>query len=338
MREKYFNLDLCKRFVSDNNLPIPILHDKEKFDYYLDLYENLYHSRSLWESLCNEIDTKYNGDINEFLNTYYIIRDKMITDILENEKYQEFLKVDMSKFNVTEDLKKFPKGNVYNLDNIGKCFLSIDLKKGNFQAIKYFDKSIVKNKDTYEEYVGHYIDSKYLQGSKYTRQVVFGKCNASRQIAIEKYLMSKFYESFNDKVGVLKLERFNTDELVFEVIDYHELSQDVKLMLLNYIANIVENAANYSGIEVSYNVYTLKSACLYSEKNDKERNPFYVLINEQQGEQKKWDYKFKEVPLAYHALCYKLWVGKELIPTDYYFRYEGLDAYIDDKFTLKIIE
>ena len=188
MREKYFNLDLCKRFVSDNNLPIPILHDKEKFDYYLDLYENLYHSRSLWESLCNEIDTKYSGDINEFLNTYYIIRDKMITDILENEKYQEFLKVDMSKFNVTEDLKKFPKGNVYNLDNIGKCFLSIDLKKGNFQAIKYFDKSIVKNKDTYEEYVGHYIDSKYLQGSKYTRQVVFGKCNASRQIAIESIL------------------------------------------------------------------------------------------------------------------------------------------------------
>ena len=44
----------------------------------------------------------------------------------------------------------------------------------------------------------------------------------------------------------------------------------------------------------------------------KERNPFYVLINEQQGEQKKWDYKFKEVPLAYHALCYNFGLEKNL--------------------------
>jgi hypothetical protein len=337
MREKEFNLDLCKRFVSDNNLPIPILHDKEKFDYYLDLYENLYHSRSLWESLCNEIDTKYRGDINEFLNTYYIIRDKMITDILENEKYQEFLKVDMSKFNVSEDLKKFPKGNVYNLENIGKCFLSIDLKKGNFQAIKYFDKSIVKNKDTYEEYVGHYIDSKYLQGSKYTRQVVFGKCNPSRQISIEKHLMSMFYESFDDKIGALRLERFNTDEIVFEVIGYHNLSHDCKSMLHNYIEDIVVNAAKNSGVDVSYNIYTLRAACLYSERNNKERNPFYVLENELKYEQKKYEVKFKEVPLVYHALCYKLWFGEKLVPTDYYFRYEGLDTYIDDKFILKIL-
>lgn len=28
---EFFSIELCKRFVSDNNLPIPILNDKDKF-------------------------------------------------------------------------------------------------------------------------------------------------------------------------------------------------------------------------------------------------------------------------------------------------------------------
>lgn len=331
MENKYFNRELCKRFVNDNNLPIPILTDSDKFFYYVNLYEGIYGSKSLWDEMVSEIEKNFKGNSNLFLEHFYQVRDKMITDILENPKYKEFNNVDMKQFQVCEKLKNVPKGNVYTCDNIGKCFVSIDLKKANFQAMKFFDKSLVQNSDNYRDYVKHYTNSEYMINSKYTRQVVFGKCNASRQITIEKYLMSKFYEMFKYSEDMLKLVRFNNDELVFEVVD-----DDVKnyhTHLCNCVTNYVENTSIESGVDVSCTIYHLSGFCLHSHRKDEDRKPFYVLHNLLNGK-----IIFKEVPQTYHAITYKLLNRLELTKNDYYFQYEGLDAYIDDYFTLKFID
>lgn len=326
MNEKeYFSIELCKRFVSDNNLPIPILNDKDKFLYYIDLYEDSLGTKTLYEEMCDEIVNHFNGDFNLFLSHYYQVRDKMINDILVNQKYSEFLNANMKAYTVCDELKQTPKGNVYNGDNIGKHFLSIDLNKANFQALKFFDESLVQNADSYDDYVKHYTSSEYIINSKYTRQVVFGKCNPSRQITIEKHLMSLFYENFEYSKDILKLVRFNNDEIVFEILD--EISEQ---LLMNGICKSIRNAVWRSGVFVSYSVYTLEAMCLHSEKKNEDRNLNFVLYDLIQEK-----YRFKDVSQTYYATTYKLFNNIPLQKEDYYFRYEGLDAYIDDTFTLK---
>ena len=320
----FFSIELCKRFVTDNNLPIPILNDKDKFLYFIALYDKSFKTKSLYKEMCDEIVNDFNGNANLFLSHYYQVRDNMINDILDNPKYKEFLTRNMKEYDVCDKLKNTPKGNVYNSDNIGKRFLSIDLTKANFQALKSFDNSLVLYADTYEDYVKHYTNSKYVCMSKYTRQVVFGKCNPSRQITMEKYLMSLFYENFDYSEDIAKLVRFNNDELVFEV------EGEITESLLDDIYSAIKNAEFGSGVNVSYSVYKLEAMRLHSAKKNEDRNLNFVLHDCVTNR-----YKFKEVPQTYYAITYKLFYKIPLLKEDFYFRYEGLDAYIDDEFTLK---
>lgn len=330
MENKHFNRELCKRFVNDNHLPIPATRDKDRFFYYVDLYEDIYGSRSLYNDMCNEIDINFGGNSEAFFKHFYDARDKMIKDILENPRYKDFLSFDMNDYKVCEPLKIISKGNVYNCSNIGKVFLSIDLSKANFQAMKFFDKSLVNDEDSYDEYLSRYTSSEYVHRSKYTRQVVFGKCNAGRQITIEKYLISKFFEDFNYDPRLIDLVRFDSDELVFEIPYFEDYTIEDRKKLVNTIDESVKLASKNSGVEVSYKVYKLEAMCLHSERSGKNRKPNYLLIDLING-----GYKFKDVPQTYHAMVYKLLNGMELNKNDYYFRYEGLDVYIDDEFTLR---
>lgn len=332
------NNELCYCFVKDNNLPMPIspmVNDESKFMYFCHLYEDMYQSFSLLSEMNREIDNDFNGNADAFLKYFYGVRDKMINDILGCEAYKNFINADMNMFPISENLKYIPKGNVYNSENVGKIFLSIDLKSANFQALKFFDKSIVKNEDTYEEYLKHYTLSDYIAKSKYTRQVVFGKCNASRQIAIEKHLMSKFVDCFKYEDELLKLVRFNNDEVVFEV-NWHNLLSQIGLNTFKKLwQKQIEQASKDSGVDVSYKFFKLEAVCLHSKKRDKDRNLTYVLRFDCFDNYDGFKYEFKTLPSIYHAITYKLYEHLAQCKNDYYFEYEGLDAYIDDFFTLK---
>lgn len=326
MKEEIFNIDLCKRFVSDKNLPISITDSRDRFFYYIDLYEDKFHSRSEWNDLCDEIAINHNGDVDKFLEYFYYIRDKMINDILDSDGYKNFITTDMKKYSVCDELKNIQHGNVYNPENVGKNFLSIDLKSGNFQALKYFDKRIVLNEDTYDEYISRYTSSEYIQRSKYFRQVVFGKCNASRQIAIEKYLMSEFYKNFKYDKDLLNIVRFNNDEIVFE-LNFNAENKSI----IDEISKSINETSKKCGIKVSYKFYHLLGMYLQSKRTKKCRNLNYVLAS-----LTSHDYELKEVPMTFYAITYKLLEDKELNKDDYYFRYEGLSAFIDDEFGLRV--
>lgn len=328
MEKEIFNLDLCKRFVSDMNLPIPITDSRERFFYYIDLYQDKFSSRDKWDSLCNEITIDHNGDVNKFLEYFHHIRDKMINDVLDSDGYKDFITTVMNKYTVCDDLKNIQHGNVYNPENVGKNFLSIDLKSGNFQALKYFDKSIVLNEDTYDEYISRYTSSKYIQRSKYFRQVVFGKCNASRQITIEKHLMSEFYKNFKYREDWLNLVRFNNDELVFELTFNVENTH-----IRREINQIIKDTMDECGIDVSFKFYHLYAMYLQSKRTGKCRNLSYILTSSTHyGGLPIREMELKEVPSTFYAIVYKLIQGNKLCKDDYYFTYEGLSAYIDDDF------
>ena len=76
--------------------------------------------------------------------------------------------------------------NIYNNSNTGKKFISIDLKKANFQALRKFNPEIVMNCGHTTILLNISMVTNISKKSKYTRQVIFGKLNPRRTITFEK--------------------------------------------------------------------------------------------------------------------------------------------------------
>ena len=215
MTENYKTiLSFRRRFVKDFNLPINVV-DSPYFEYYMDLYD--WFPKEEYFDLMDEINANYNRNLNLWMEEYGKIRDKIITDIENSDAYKEFNSTDMSKWALSDECKNLPDINIYNQSSVGKTFLSIDLKKANFQALRKV--GVVKGK-TYEDFLSQWTDSEYFKKSKYTRQVIFGKLNPKRTIAVEKYIMQeikKWFESY--KFKGLKLVAFKADELIYEITE-----------------------------------------------------------------------------------------------------------------------
>lgn len=207
MSEK-IKMDFRKRFVSDYNLPIQVLISPY-FEERLIQCEKLYNANTKYYNLLNYISESFDNNIGKFLNTFYEYRDIIITDILKKESYQKFNTRDLNQFKLTN---QYPKKNLYAEDMVNKVILTIDLSKANFQALKFIDSDIINNCNSYDDFIKYYCDIPYLRESKYTRQVIFGKLNPSRQITIERFLLEKIHKKISTE---FELFNFGNDELMY---------------------------------------------------------------------------------------------------------------------------
>lgn len=221
------DLDLLKkRFTHDFKIPVTIFED-QYWNWCIDLFEIGYQAKTKWNKLLNLIDSEYSGDIIDFLTDYKNHRETMIQWVKENEDFKKFnSSKDFRKFQLSQELKQVGRANIYNEDNIGKRFISIDLRKANFQVIAYVTGLSYKIypvdideiyldwiKSLFPESSNGMID--YLYNSKYTREVIFGNCNPSRQITVERWLVSKAWK-YEEGLRPVQL---GSDELVLEVLD-----------------------------------------------------------------------------------------------------------------------
>lgn len=127
----------------------------------------------------------------------------------------------MNKYTVK--YKDLPGKDIYKPSNVGKLFISIDMRKANFSALKFYDKSIFSNADTWEEFVGRYTENKHIVNSKYIRQVILGNCNPKRHITYEKYLMDGILDYIQKFfLPVSKCVFFSNDEIIFDISDVHK--------------------------------------------------------------------------------------------------------------------
>ena len=199
-----------QRFVKDYNLPINIFDDN-LFEYYIHLYDFFPYLR--YKEAIEKIENEYDGCVEKWLEYCASVRDNAINGVMETEEYKNFNSMDLSQYNFTPICGE---RSCYTEETNGKRFLSIDLRKANFQALKYVG---VISDVTYEQFINRFCGDDYIANSKYLRQVIFGKMNPSRQIKIEKYLMFKVYESIKDitKKYCLTIFSMNSDELIFEI-------------------------------------------------------------------------------------------------------------------------
>ena len=326
MQNKDFRFDraLAQRFVNDMNLPIQVI-DEETFKYWIALYENGYQSETLWNELWEEIDEEYNGDASNFLDAYYEVRDKVIKTVTESEAFKKFNASDFSWCKIETPLNPKHK-ELYNVENIGKRFLSFDLVKSNIQAFNYADKEILMNSLAYEDFIGNFTDSRYIAKSKYFRQVVFGQMNPKRHITIAKYLISKVYELLRDnKIIDWDLVCVSSDEIVFEVPVGTMIGQMGKIM-----GEAMKLVHSKLGLIVRCTDFRLSGYNLRTDECKSVCN-FYLKWGGNVG----WE--LKGVPLQYYSIVYKLMKGKEVELYDKTFQWEKCKCVFDEIFYVEKI-
>ncbi len=323
-----FSPDLAKRFVSDFDFPVSMVNDYRMFHYQLELYEPELKTLTRWKELQQMIKERFGSDTDAFVEYYNKVRNDIIMKTYESTAYQEFNNMDMSRFAV-KDRPQVSKNNVYNCENDGKMFLSVDLRRANFQALKYVNRRIFNGAQTYEEYVGQFTDLDYLKTSKYTRQVIFGQLNPSRHTTVEQYLINQVYKTmltldylpFNASTGLVSM---SNDELVF-IIDR---LYDPKA----YSECIVQDIKTKTGLDVHVDAYELHGYSLVSDSNCTHKE-FFVKKDIETGRE-----EFICMPLQFHMMGWKLYHKQQICPEDKLFIYEnGICRFCED-FRLITIE
>lgn len=322
-----FNEDLANRFVSDYKLPVSITNNAQLFFYQLNLYEDRWKAMTKWKTLIELIDRNFDGSAENFLNEYKRIREAIIKETSESKAFKKFNEMDMNVFNVKKPAAKYK--TLYNEENVDDYFLSVDLSKANFQALNHVNRDILRRSETYEEFIEHFTDLKYVKESKYTREVVFGQLNPSRHTTIETFLLMKVWKAFKD----LKIsDRYKSDDILNTLsVDEFVIKIDDQFPV-KMIKFLVDDILMETGIDVHMDAFKLIGYDVLNKRNGHQRATFYV--------KKFMDGRPDElycVPQQYHTIVWKLFNGMEMERNDKYFNYERNLAFLCDDLEIKQI-
>lgn len=289
---------LRQRFVKDYNLPINVFRE-DLWNHYMALYEFFPYYR--WDSLVVKVYDEYGGNVEKWLDYCAEVRDKAILGTMETDAYKKFNSLDLKDFDIKVPA---PTSHCYTEATNGKRFISIDLVKANFQVMKFTG---VLEDNTYADFIRRCGGDEYIINSKYLRQVIFGKMNPSRQIKIERWIMSQiaFITTNILKDRDFELFSFNNDELIYE--DKSSTPEDSNDMrdVFNAISSLLHFDVNIEYIEVE----RLPIVSPTGNAIDA-----YVRKNLITGEE-----KLKKASTTFFPQIYKLWKGLAIEDKDLYF-------------------
>lgn len=200
---------LKKRFCKDYCIPIKI-YEEPYFTNRLKLLEPYYGSYTKYQNLL-ELASKIETEDDFFLISEQV-KDDIVTSIRNTNGFKNFDKENPNKFKITN--QGFNTVDLYDKKNDGLYFISIDLIKANFVALRHYDTEILSGIDNYENFIKKFTEEKYFIHSKCMRQVIFGNLNPKLQSVYEKYLMDKILTNILKIFPPNKIYCFLTDEIV----------------------------------------------------------------------------------------------------------------------------
>lgn len=316
-----WNRNLAYCFVHDTSLPIPVINEN-LFNYYIGLYEKEKDSWTKWNELVELVENRFKGSPESFEEYRKNIRNQIIDTVTATEAYKKFNTMDMKPYAVDNTKYKVSK-SVYIEPNIGKLFMSVDLKSANFQSMKYIDKNIMLGAETYEEFMRKFTDIDYFINQKYIRQVIFGQMNPGRHFTIEKYLIYKVMEYIEGMGLEIKPVAIASDEAVYEIHD----DDDTTIEKIRSIADVLPNSIKkHIGIDVKIEIFRLNGYGFYNMSRNKKIFTFYEKLISDGNAVKS---KLKGVPEQFHSMVWKLMHDKILCENDYHIPYKIEDVTID---------
>lgn len=290
------SLRLKDRFCKDCKIPIDLFQEPY-FSERLELFDSYFDSLRKWNIFLDGLK-KYSNE-EEYFADYNRVKDSAIDSIKSSEAYQRFNNEDMNKFAV--QYKNIPSSGIFKPSFVGKRFISIDMRKANFSALNYYDRSIF-GVDSWEEFIGRFTDNRHIIDSKYIRQVVLGNCNPKRHITYEKYLMSKVLgKLLESSTSLDKVVFFSNDEIVVDVTDLDSVLEPIYLEQF-------ETVTKSLGIPLRFELFTLHSI--------KGTNGYYKETKE--------GVDFKCLAPWEYVFVLRKFAGKSITDNDKIFYHEGL--------------
>ena len=304
---------LIQRFVKDYNLPINIF-DEELFSYYMTTYKNF--PTETWFKLVEKIKNEYGGNVEAWLDYCANVRDTAINTLLEHPVYKTFNQTSLEQYAI-----KAPCGrsSCFTEACDGSKFISIDLRKANFQALKAV--GVIKD-NTYEDFIKSMGGDDYIADSKYLRQVIFGKLNPSRQITVERYLTYQVWKNL-PKIGFewwndsYDLFSFDNDEIIYRLKDGKTPTQAPFEGDMGDLCKLVQSMVKtLLGIDVRVEYFEIKDLKIYNVTDDKvDAYERHNLVTDER--------KLKKASTTFYPQIYKLWKGQKITPKDKLFFFEN---------------
>ena len=213
-------VELRKKFVKDCKLPIKI-YEEPYFSYQMSIFNEYYNCLAKYKCFIDSL--KDFSTEEEYFNYYNKIKDTVMNTIKTNPHFIEFNERNMTDWtNYITNISRFgfSSKDIFRESFIGKRFISIDMIKANFNALKYYSPAIFDNAATYEDFISKFTNNEHIINSKYIREVIFGNCNPKRQITFEKYLMSTLTLNVLSKIDIKdKIVFFSNDEIIIDITD-----------------------------------------------------------------------------------------------------------------------
>ena len=217
---------LKKRFCKDCNLPIN-LFDEPYFTQRLKALDVQFDCVKKFDTFCADLE-KYDTE-QEYFEYYNTVKDSVINMIKDNTEYMKFLNDDFADVRVVTKNITLGNKNLYIEGNQDKTFISIDMKKANFSALRHYSPAIFKNVETWEQYIGFFTPSEHIRNSKYICQVILGACNPKRQITYERYLMTMLYLHIKNELdGKVSFYSLGNDEIIISVAGTSVSAKEIK--------------------------------------------------------------------------------------------------------------
>ena len=299
---------LRHRFVEDTDAPISVL-ESPFFEERIELFEKDFGTKTAYENYFKHIETTYNGNINLFLEDYHSLRDKIIDTVSQSESFKQFncdKKIDDAIRNNKPSVGNI---NLYTNEQVNSIFISIDMKKANFQALKIYNPLIVDNAATYEEFIGKYTDFDLAKKSKRTRQIIFGRLNPKRTMNYEKFLMCELENQLTSQPFLEDFELFsiNSDEILYKA---------KKGAVIDNIMHVCETLCHFikqiSILDIRVEAFTLRNYTFRIHDSKKSQTVYIKYYFDGRK-------AYKCANLIYFTQTYKLINGIEITDNDLVF-------------------
>ena len=291
------------KFVKDYNLPLQVVQSPY-FEANLKLLEDDCGANTKYLSLLETVRDKFDGNMQKFLEYRHSVEDQILSYILNSEAYKEF---NSDNSTIPSDTPIVGSPELYTKEQCGCFFISYDMVKANFQALRHANPAIVRDCESYQEFVEKFTDIDYFKHAKQLRQVLFGKLNGKRTAAIEKYISNQFAKSLAKRYeGKFKLYSIKTDEVILKFLGTEKEFEDFK------VYNEV-----FSDFKFRVNKFKLTSRDFKHATSDRTITA-YIKEDYLNGSKRT----LHCVPDTYYPQVYKLLNGMELTPSDLKFYYD----------------
>ena len=312
---------LKERFCKDCNIPLRLYQEPYFMDR-LELYDKFYGTMDKWDTFTSEL-AGYHCE-QDYLEEYNHVKDQAIEYIKSSWAYKMFNEEDMNNFKVTHE--GLPAKDIFKSTNDGRTFISIDMRKANFSALKYYGETIGYSMFGYagtvhmwEDFLCKFTSNNHILDSKYIRQVILGNCNAKRQCTYEKWIMdqvlnileSTLLRNISENIVFL-----SNDEIVYDATSLKETSMDVVGAIYNSIRSCLKKSFSVPFRVELFTLHKINGTSGYYKE--------IYTYSIRNGFAKEKDYEFKCLDNYMLPFVLRKFQGEEITENDKVFYHEGL--------------